>query len=193
VAERLTYYELAPDREGYVRSHEHEEFKVFYTSADAARAAGDVVFARLIAEFRAKIAAHKPEIEAAAAKRTWESEKRSACFVETRITKTDFTWSEGGSWASVLQGRLLVHTESRHRWRDVQMTMTVAKDGTATCTYAFGKPLPWSKWRSDWGFLAGGVHVPSHVVLNVRAVALPLAATRDELVAWARGGGETDA
>lgn len=188
MAERLIYYELSPDREGYMRSHEHDEFKVFYTSADAARRAGDAVFERLITAFKEKIAAHKPEIEAAAAKRTWENEKRSACFVETRITKTDATWTEGGSWGSVLQGRLNVHTESRHRWRDVQMKMTVAKNGTATCVYAFGKPLPWSAWRSDWGFEAGGVHVPSHVVLNIRAVALPLAATRDELVAWARGG-----
>lgn len=67
MAERLIYYELSPDREGYMRSHEHDEFKVFYTSADAARRAGDAVFERLITAFKEKIAAHKPEIEAAAA------------------------------------------------------------------------------------------------------------------------------
>lgn len=189
MAERLIYYVLEPDREtGSLRSYEHAEFKVFYTTPNAAKRAGDAVLMRLLDEFRAKIAAHDPMVEATSAKKLWDDEKKSACFVETRIVTTNISWNEGGRHGAEWNGTLLVSTESRHRWRDVVMKMVVAKNGVATCTYTFGKPLPWSKWRSNHGFDSGGPYIPSHTVLTIRAVSLPFAATRDELVAWARGG-----
>ena len=62
--------------------------------------------------------------------------------------------------------------QSRHRWREVEMRTEVAKNGTTTITHALGKALPWSAWSRD---RQGGLYVPTHVQVVVRAHTLRLA------------------
>lgn len=198
MAETLIYYTLQPDRELGGIDWKHAEFSRGYTSLESARAAGDAVLARLLDDYRAKVATWRPEADLSVAKRAWDSEKKSACFTEMRIKSSRVTWddasTQGRTWRrEEWRGTLMIERESRHRWRDVEMRTSVAKDGTTTITHVLGKPHKWSEWRDGYGIENGGVYVPSHVIVVVRAVPLEIAATRDELVAWARGGGETDA
>lgn len=179
----LIYYTLQSERDAYssLDVRENVELLLHYTTADAARAAGDAVLKRQLATWEAKVSKRKPEIEPDAAKRAWDSEKKAACFTENRIKDARIKWEdERGEWI----GRLTLFTETRHRWREVQMKMTVAKDGTATLTYALGKALPWS----PWGHGDGGLYVPPVVGVVVRAHSMRFAATRDELAAWAQSG-----
>jgi hypothetical protein len=199
MAERLVYYTLQPDRETGGIDWKHEEFARCYTTLEAARIAGDVALAKVLDIVRAKVYAWRPEADMSVARRAWEKEGKSACFVETRLTTSPVAWedasTQGRTWRrEEWRGTLTIGRESRHRWRDVEMRTTVAKDGTTTITHALGKPHKWSEWRDGYGIENGGMYVPSHVIVVVRAVPLEIAATRDELVAWVRGGeGATDA
>jgi len=173
---KLIYYTLQSEREAYstLDLRENPELHTCYATPEAARAAGDAVLKRQLATWGAKLAARKPENEPDAAKRAWDSEKKAACFTETRLKAADIRWEEGrGEWV----GRLTLFTETRHRWREVSMKMTVAKDGTATLTYALGKPLPWSAW----GHGDGGLYVPPVIGVVVRANSMRFAASHTEL------------
>ena len=185
----LVYYTLETARDagfGSVEYRAHPELHAGYVSVDGARAAGDAVFARELAAWQAKLAAYDPLREASEARRSFESEKRSACFVETRITKSSVGWEDATYRGHVeWKGRLTIHTESRHRWREAVMKTVVAKDGTTTITHGLGKALPWSAWTYGAN---GGLYVPPCVDLVVRETRLALAATREQLVAWAGGG-----
>lgn len=184
----LTYYQLEQQREGFDRVdwREHPELHAVYTTTELARAAGDVVLERVAAGYRARLADYQPMREPDAVKRAWDSEKKAACFTETRMTEARITWEPPAvewrrfEWA----GTLYMGLESRHRWREVEMRTEVAKNGVTTITHALGKALPWTKWSR---LREGGLYVPMQVQLVVRAVTLSLVADREDLAAWVGG------
>ena len=171
----LVYFELDQPTDLYDRFDRgvHPELHVGYTTREAAIAAGEAVFARALAEQQARIAAHKPMRSPDAVKRAWDNEKKSACFTETRIVSSSTRWED-------MEGQLTLHVETRHRWREVEMRTSIAKDGTTTITHALGKALPWSKWTHG----EGGLYIPPVVRLVVRRRELKLAADRKTLAAW---------
>lgn len=171
----LSYFELDQPRSGYDRLDwsQHPELQVGYVTREAAVAGGEAIFARVLAGFEARIAAHHPMRNADAVKRAWDSEKKSACFTETRIASSATRWDDAEGW-------LTLHVETRHRWRDVEMRTAIAKDGTTTITHALGKPLPWSKWSHG----EGGLYIPHAVQLCIRRRELKLATDRKTLSAW---------
>lgn len=177
----LTYYTLQSERDAYstLDYRENPELHRAYTTPEAAREAGDALLKRQLALWEAKVAARKPMNEPDAAKRAWDSKEKAQCFAETRIKSSRISWEEDrAEWTGVLN----IVTETRHRWREVEMRVVVAKNGTATHTYALGKPLPWSAWcHGD-----GGLYVPPRIGVVVRAHTLTLAATGDELAAWVK-------
>lgn len=185
----LTYYQLDSHRDGTsgpLAWNEHPELQVFYTTPEQARAAGDVALTRVLDDYRQKLAAYQPMREPDAAKRAWDSEKKAACFTETRITEHHITWQEPERTRDGWVGTLFMGCQSRHRWREVEMRTEVAKNGTTTITHALGKALPWSSWSRD---RQGGLYVPMQVQVAVRPHTLRLAATSpDELLVWLGGG-----
>lgn len=180
---KLVYFTLGSARDGVndaVDYRDNPELHVAYTTPEAAMEAGTVALSRVADSYRTRLAAYDPTREASAALRAWEDPKKSACLVETRITDAAVTWDQSNAPRERM-GVLSLTTESRHRWRDVEMHTVVAKNGTTTITHAFAKPLPWTKWQRGHN---GGLYVPQQVAVVVRAVTLTFAEDRAELARW---------
>lgn len=185
---RLAYYALEDARDGFggIDRRDHPEFHLNYTTAAAAMAAGEVVFARMAEKFRASLAARSPMLTPEEAKRSWDSPAKSSCFVETRIVSTRIEWTDASyrdreEWS----GRMTIKRESRHRWREVEMRTEVAKNGVTTITHALGKALPWGKWHDGCD---GNPYVPPEVQVIVRPHWITLAGDAADLAAWIATG-----
>lgn len=186
---KLTYYDLAEPRDGYsLRSADptrFPEFKDGYTSHEAAIAAGNAVFDRIVSDYKRRLEDYDPLAEAGAAKRAWESPERAACHVETRIVDHNVAWARPIPGLLEWSGTLRMTTETRHRWREVEMVTETDKKAVVTVVHRLGKPRKWSAW-SRCPPERGGLYVPQTVSLVVRGVELRLAGSPSDLEQWVR-------